>query len=167
MDSSWENINDCVVDNQKQITQIWPDWLPYDWCIHRNVHSSETQLYYSNPRGKKFQSQKEVIQYLAKQAQKRVIIRRTKRKIKKSNDMVENKELLAEIAPQYVAYPPQEWPEWLPQDWIIERSSKNPTKVYYCNPKWKKFRSKDEVLHHLETKSKKLRKKTKNPDLKS
>ncbi|KMT05242.1 hypothetical protein BVRB_7g173830 isoform B [Beta vulgaris subsp. vulgaris] len=129
MDSSWENINDCVVDNQKQITQIWPDWLPYDWCIHRNVHSSETQLYYSNPRGKKFQSQKEVIQYLAKQAQKRVIIRRTKRKIKKSNDMVENKELLAEIAPQYVAYPPQEWPEWLPQDWIIERSSKNPTKV--------------------------------------
>lgn len=43
--------------------------------------------------------------------------------------MVENKELLAEIAPQYVAYPPQEWPEWLPQDWIIERSSKNPTKV--------------------------------------
>ena len=30
---------------------------------------------------------------------------------------------------------------------------------HYCSPKWKKFRTKDEVLHHLQENSKKFIKK--------
>uniref|UniRef100_A0A803LLU4 Uncharacterized protein n=1 Tax=Chenopodium quinoa TaxID=63459 RepID=A0A803LLU4_CHEQI len=146
---SWD---DVVVDNQNN--QRWPDWLPNDWCIHRDINTLENRMSYSNPKGKSFHSMEDVIQYLAKEAMKPVpsVPRRTKRKL---NDKVEEQTRAKENETSVIVNPLQDWPDWLPPDWYIERSFADPTNVFYCNPKWKKFQSKEEVLHHLDIEEKK------------
>ncbi|XP_057536384.1 uncharacterized protein LOC130814291 isoform X2 [Amaranthus tricolor] len=136
--------------------QQWPQWVPYDWFIHRNINNTlHTPLYYySNPRGKIFQSKEEVVLYLAKQIQK---AKRIKKNVFKLEDKVEKKKIKEESELQSLASP-KEWPDWLPQDWCIARSHES-FNVHYCSPKWKKFRTKDEVLHHLQENSKKFIKK--------
>ncbi|CAO2824953.1 unnamed protein product [Amaranthus hypochondriacus] len=147
--------------DQKQ----WPAWLPHDWCIHHNFNNTlHPQLhYYSNPRGKKFYSKEEVVEYLATKTEKSET-KQIKRKAPKTEEKVITKKFKEEFELQPLSTRPHEWPDWLPDDWCIERSHKSPNTVHYCSPKWKKFETKEEVLNHIRTSSKKisnkLRKKT-------
>uniref|UniRef100_A0A803LCI0 Uncharacterized protein n=1 Tax=Chenopodium quinoa TaxID=63459 RepID=A0A803LCI0_CHEQI len=122
---SWDDI---VVENQNN--QVWPDWLPNDWCIHRDISTPENRMSYSNPKGKSFHSMEEVVQYLAKEAMKPVP-RQTKRKL---NDKVEEQILVEENETPINVNPPQDWPNWLPQDCftvVLNGRGFNPRKRFF------------------------------------
>ncbi|XP_021841638.2 uncharacterized protein [Spinacia oleracea] len=137
--------------DQIKLKETWPAWLPYAWSIHTLTDNPNIK-HYSNSRGRRFFSEEEALRFLTEQSKKKVKPNKINRKIVQVNDKSE------EIAPQLegLVWQTPKWPEWLPQDWYIEQSHDNPNDQYFCSPKWRKFRSKDEVLHYLNPNSKKM-----------
>ncbi|XP_074293985.1 uncharacterized protein LOC141621232 [Silene latifolia] len=135
--------------------QMWPDWLPQDWSIHQNIDNlgDPSNVFYSNAKGKRFYSKEDVIQYITKHRSYNKTSKQIWTKSKKAKNILRDIRLLSEdVSTSYSNNTPN-WPEWLPQDWSIQRSHDDPDDVYYCSPDRKKFRCKDDVLNHIAVQS--------------
>uniref|UniRef100_A0A5B7ANX5 Putative methyl-CpG-binding domain-containing protein 13 isoform X1 n=1 Tax=Davidia involucrata TaxID=16924 RepID=A0A5B7ANX5_DAVIN len=124
-----------------------PDWLPAGWTVQVKVENGRKIKYYSNGEtGQKFHSKNDVIRYV------KTGHVRTPRPINKHNKRHSKNK------PMPLAVKTNEFPEWLPNEWIIEvktrKSGSQSGRKYKCyiDPATGcKLYSKPEVSQYLKT----------------